>query len=328
MCGETGTSRRTAAREMMLGTRGVFDYDECAHCGSLRIAAIPDDLGRFYPPNYVAFRPVGGVADRAKEAVRRTRDRRLILGTGLVGAALVRTRSQGSRDLSAQSLGRLRLHRTARVLDIGCGHGALLKKLHGLGFRNIQGVDAFVPDEVIRQAGVPIVRGTIAGAGGEWDVVMLNHSLEHMPDPFEALRRVRELLAPGGVGVVRVPVAGSAAWDRYGANWVQLDAPRHLTIPSREGMVKLAARAGLLVTDTVDDSTGFQFWGSEQYGRDIPLTSPQSHAMARRSSLFSRRDIRRFEREAGRVNAQGRGDQASFYLRAAAPGSGTGPQGG
>ena len=36
---------------MMFGTRGEFVYDECADCGSLQIASIPDDatIAAAYP---------------------------------------------------------------------------------------------------------------------------------------------------------------------------------------------------------------------------------------------------------------------------------------
>jgi hypothetical protein len=146
---------------------------------------------------------------------------------------------------------------------------------------------------------------------------MLHHSLEHMPAPLSTLERVRGLLAPNGVCVVRVPVVSSEAWDRYGVNWVQLDAPRHLMLPSRDGMRRLAARAGLRVDRAADDSTAFQFWGSEQYVRGIPLTSARSRATSRRASPFSRGDLRRFALEAERLNAEGRGDQGVFYLRRA-----------
>src|SRR4051794_31989370 len=36
------------AREMMFGTREKFEYRACLTCGSLHLATIPSDFGRFY----------------------------------------------------------------------------------------------------------------------------------------------------------------------------------------------------------------------------------------------------------------------------------------
>jgi 2-polyprenyl-3-methyl-5-hydroxy-6-metoxy-1,4-benzoquinol methylase len=45
---------------------------------------------------------------------------------------------------------------------------------------------------------------------GSFDFVVLGDVLEHLADPWEALRLVRGLLSPGGVAVVSVP--NVAAW--------------------------------------------------------------------------------------------------------------------
>jgi hypothetical protein len=96
---------------------------------------------------------------------------------------------------------------------------------------------------------------------------------------------------------------------------VQLDPPRHLTLFSRAGMAALCRREGLDVVATRDDSTSFQFWGSEQARQGVPMTGPTSHMVSPRSSAFSRRTIGAWDREARRLNASGRGDQAAWVLR-------------
>src|SRR5690606_13809129 len=114
---------------------------------------------------------------------------------------------------------------------------------------------------------------------------------------------------------IRVPVADSWAWRHYGTDWVQLDAPRHLFLHTRRSLDLLAADAGLVVERVADDSGAFQFWGSEQYRRDIPLRDPRSYAVNPRASDFTAAQIREFRRRAADLNARGEGDQASFYLR-------------
>src|SRR6185369_3591426 len=100
---------------------------------------------------------------------------------------------------------------------------------------------------------------------------LFNHSFEHMEEPVKALVLARERLAPHGAVVLRTPVAGRAAWREYGVDWVQLDAPRHFFLPTEDGMRGLARAAGFKVERVLYDSTGLQFWGSEQYRRGIAL---------------------------------------------------------
>jgi len=77
----------------------------------------------------------------------------------------------------------------------------------------------------------------------------------------------------------------------------------------------LAKQAGWEILQVVYDSTAFQFWGSEQYQRDIPLLDPRSYQVNPAASIFTRADIAAFESRARKLNEDGRGDQACFYLR-------------
>ena len=116
--------------------------------------------------------------------------------------------------------------------------------------------------------------------------------------------------------VVRIPVVSSYAWEKYGVAWVQLDAPRHFFLHSRKSMAQLAGAAGLRVERVVDDSSEFQFLGSELYVRDIPLTSESgARTLGASGSMFSPEEVQQFRRRAEELNAKGRGDQAAFYLR-------------
>ena len=60
------------------------------------------------------------------------------------------------------------------------------------------------------------------------------------------------------------------------------------------------------------DSGAHQFWGSEQYVRDIPLRSPRSHAENPGDSIFRPDQIRDYERRSHELNAQRDGDSACF----------------
>jgi hypothetical protein len=143
---------------------------------------------------------------------------------------------------------------------------------------------------------------------------MFQHSFEHLPDPQAALAAAARLLPPGGRCLIRLPLVSSYAWEHYGVDWVQLDAPRHFFLHSEESIRRLAAGAGLEILKIVYDSTAFQFVGSELYRRDIPLRSQTPDDVQLRATAFSREEIAAFERHARELNAETRGDQAAFYL--------------
>jgi hypothetical protein len=77
----------------------------------------------------------------------------------------------------------------------------------------------------------------------------------------------------------------------------------------------LARGTGFELSRVVYDSTGFQFWGSEQYRMGIPLRDGAVPQKGPPRGLFSKEDLRQFERRARELNAANRGDQAVFYLR-------------
>jgi hypothetical protein len=86
-------------------------------------------------------------------------------------------------------------------------------------------------------------------------------------------------------------IVSSYAWEHYGVKWVQLDAPRHFSLHPVESIRLLAKKAGLKVVNITHNSTSFQFWGSEQYERDIPLYDKRSYSVAPDGSLFSKKNI-------------------------------------
>lgn len=144
---------------------------------------------------------------------------------------------------------------------------------------------------------------------------MFHHSFEHIPDPSETLLTVTELLNNHGYCIIRIPIVCSYAWKRYGVNWVQIDAPRHFFLHSLKSLNILANNCGLQMSNVVYDSTAFQFWGSEQYIKDIPLRDINSYSENPSTSLFTELEISAFTKAAMRLNASRQGDQAIFYLR-------------
>jgi SAM-dependent methyltransferase len=307
MCDSRGPHRLLIVREMMFGTRDKFNYFLCRTCGTLQIEdLLPDEiLMSYYGPGYYSFERQGGSA--VSRWMRTQRDRKQLgVTNNIVGQMLAHLKPERIVGV----LGQLGLQRNAAILDVGAGSGFLLDRLAKAGFTKLLGIDPFVASDTMTSGGVPIRKCSIQHVSGNFDLVMFNHALEHVADPIAVLSAARKLLAPGGICLVRIPTTSGEAWDVYGANWVQIDAPRHIVVPSREGMAYGAKAAGLIIEREIDDSDSFQFTGSERYKNDIPLHDPAGEA------LFDAITLKRFEQRAKALNEQGRGDQTSFVMRA------------
>ena len=312
ICGNAENNQTYEVREMMFGTRETFTYFQCAGCGCLQIAEIPADIAGHYPSDYASFRTLSQrrLANPWRNLLTRARYRYAVLKKGFLGRLLYAIWPKEK----LLRLSYANLTDDSRILDVGCGTGKLLYKLRTIGLRNLLGIDPYIEEDIEYPNGLKILKKSIDDVEGTWDLVMFHHSFEHMPEQLETLRTAARLLADGGTCLVRIPTVLSYAWEHYGVNWVQLDAPRHLYLHSTEGLTLLAEKGGFHVERVLYDSSAFSLWASEQYARDIPLRSERSYQVNRSRSIFSPADIKAFKRKAHELNRQNRGDTACFYL--------------
>jgi SAM-dependent methyltransferase len=154
--------------------------------------------------------------------------------------------------------------RPGRALDVGCGTGELLAALRQDGWA-VQGVE---PDATLASVGakhslasqsksllltanasplLDIFVGDLAAAAfpsEHFDLVILWHVLEHLPEPLATLAEVRRVLQPGGVAVIGVPNAASLQARLLGRYWAAYDVPWHLSHFSPGTLGRLLGQAG------------------------------------------------------------------------------------
>jgi 2-polyprenyl-3-methyl-5-hydroxy-6-metoxy-1,4-benzoquinol methylase len=297
-----------AVREMMFGTREEFEYHQCQNCDSLQIANIPNDMAQYYPENYYSMVGSQKVSKslkiRVREGVVNAIYRIHALGIKSLNSFLPSPRRGDFAGLLAAGA-----RKDDFILDIGCGADAhFLRFLANLGYRNLLGADPFIPQDVVQRGSVRIVKKHLSEIHEKFDIVNLSHSLEHMPKPQEAIIDVARILKPGGRAVIRIPMVSSHAFDIYGADWVQLDAPRHLNLSSRKAILTMFKNSGLTLLKAYDDSTELQFVGSELYKRDLPLQTTDA------GKVFKASEIVEFRKRAVALNRKSQGDQASYIL--------------
>lgn len=313
VCGKSESANRFIVHEMMFGTREKFPYLPCKSCQSVQIEEVPspEALSKYYPANYYSFSadPNSMPGDSIiKTLIRRPRDR---YGMGVpdwLGWAISKLKpGSPSPLLRIMKAANVRLDK--KVLDVGCGsNAALLRWMATRGFVNLLGADPFIAQDILTENGVKVVKRYIHELDAQFDLIMFNHSFEHVDDPTAVLTAAHDQLNRNGKCLIRIPTTSSDAWHSYGADWVQLDAPRHLFIPSRSGMKTLAESCGFIIEKVIDDSTSYQFVGSELCRLGIPVVEQ------RPEKYFSQAVLEDFRIKAEHLNAIHRGDQAAFVL--------------
>jgi SAM-dependent methyltransferase len=203
-----------------------FAMRKCGGCGSefLNPRPLESELPPFYPSDYHAYNENhGGVARLLVEFRARSR---------------------------ARFYGRLIRNRPGRIFDVGtgdCRHFDELRRFLDLECAGIE----IQPDIAAkgRDRGYDVLEGTLETANladhiGKYDIVSMNHVLEHVVYPHAMLERARDLLHPGGHVIGQLPTVSSWEHRLFGHNWGGYHFPRHLQIPSKNGLAGLLEDVG------------------------------------------------------------------------------------
>ena len=147
------------------------------------------------------------------------------------------------------------------VLELGCSAGALGAALKGRGVATYVGVELDPEyaelardrlDRVVVADAEAFLADPVAPPEAPFDCLVAADVLEHLVDPWSALRRATQLVRPGGTVVISVPnVLFAPALLRLvrGRRWPREDEGvfdrTHLRWFSRSDAVELVEQAGL-----------------------------------------------------------------------------------
>lgn len=308
ICNNQKNNQIFKVQEMMYGFNDIFDYFECSECGCLQISEIPEDISKYYPSDYYSFEYLKTSIlslNNLERYLTTQRDRYVLTGKGIIGYFINKVRPSYYIDIIV----RAKINLNSKILDVGCGSGYFLRSLGDIGFKCLYGIDPHIEKDVEYTNGVKKLRKSISEIDNKFDLIMFNHSFEHIHNPQDTLKSVSKLLSESGKLIIRIPTVSSYAWKKCNTNWVQLDAPRHLFLYSIESIKLVCMEAGFSLMDFYYDSTELQFWGSEQYLRGITLNSSKSYKMKYKKNIFLKDEIKLFKKEAEELNRNESGDQ-------------------
>ena len=120
-----------------------------------------------------------------------------------------------------------------RWLDLGCGPGFLLKAARDAGWETAGAdVSPFATRYARETFGIADVRTgpleALEFPRAGFDVVSLQHVIEHFRDPGRMVERIRAWLRPRGLLWIETPDVDSAPARRAGPRWEHVKVPEHL----------------------------------------------------------------------------------------------------
>jgi len=145
------------------------------------------------------------------------------------------------------------------LLEIGVGSGSFLQYMRDLGF-DVLGCD--LSKAVCRMVGEKYGLATHHGSVSElpdtpqFDIVVMNHVLEHVADPVGVLREIRLRLKPGGALHIAVP--NIASWDARLPGWTSFE-PYHLLYFTPKTLHATVEQAGFIIEKTATHES-FSGW--------------------------------------------------------------------
>lgn len=223
-CGESRFTQLFTLRDLKLGLPGEFQLVCCHRCGLLYLnpRLIWDALREYYPAHYNSFiQPItskylwNGIVRRCK-----------IIST---------------------------YHRGGRLLDVGCGTGAFLKKMSQFRIWELYGIEpAPFPAQIARKQFnlINVFQGTLLEAhypSEFFDVVTWWDVLEHVPNPDACLKETFRILKPGGWIFIQTPDPHSWEARLFGPYWIGYDAPRHLYLFPRSVLIQHLEKTGFKI---------------------------------------------------------------------------------
>lgn len=167
---------------------------------------------------------------------------------------------------------------TGKWLDIGCGPGFLLFAAKRLGWE-VFGFDVspfaiqYAKDKFSLHRVQVGKLEEVDFKPAEFDVVSMQHVIEHFFNPLDSMIKIVNWIKPGGIIYIETPDIGSKIARKEGADWEHIKLPEHLFYFSEKTLQYLfrALNCKVLMVRRPVESTGAmkKICGGETKARDF-----------------------------------------------------------
>jgi SAM-dependent methyltransferase len=137
--------------------------------------------------------------------------------------------------------------RGARLLEVGSGMGHLVGQLEdsfltfGMDLNHwaVKQSKAVVATSALETASAQ----ELPFADASFNVVIIKHIVEHLPDPAQALSEIGRVTEPGGTLILATPNLGSLLKPWKGDKWIGYQDPTHISLKPPEEWISLIRSA-------------------------------------------------------------------------------------
>ena len=176
LCGADNPKTLFVSHDRMLKGKENFQAVQCQNCELIYLNPRPSShvMSQYYPENYSPF-----LKDKNK-IIQKIRETLL--------------------DLEVRNFKKT-IPPGGRILEIGCARGDFLNAAQKTNLWKIQGIE-MNPSAAAwgrKHFGLKIITGTLRKKpfpNQHFDVVIMRHVLEHLPDPAETLIEIKRILKP------------------------------------------------------------------------------------------------------------------------------------
>jgi len=259
-CGEKNGKLLFVNFDHLTKKNKFFNLIKCGKCGLVYLSPKPKNIKKYYLDNYEPYNP-------------HSKDLYFSFYQTLVKSFYKKKKTL--IDLSKSVFCRIfypqPTSECGKILDIGCGNGGYLSilkdggwEVYGLDFSK-KAVD-FAQNERglinIKQARTEI----LDYPNNFFDLITMNHLIEHLPNPKKTLIEAKRVLKTGGIISITTPNFSSLNEKIFKTNWFPLETPRHLFLFEAKVLIKLIGEIdGLRVTKVKHDYSSYCFAKSLGY---------------------------------------------------------------
>lgn len=148
----------------------------------------------------------------------------------------------------------LKSGRYHKILEIGCMYGYLLEELADNGLE-VHGAEIDKKaTKYCQSQGLDVINCSLSDypkiSKSKYDLIILSHSLEHLPNPKTDIAILKKLLSPQGKLLILVPNSESFCARLFGRYWGYWQVPIHLNHFNQKSLSNFLKSQGFSPTTT------------------------------------------------------------------------------